>query len=43
VAESPDSPQAKAFLEMAKQVAGAISTQNMKAPRLPVIGAQPRA
>ena len=43
VAEAPDSPQAHAFLEMAKQVAGAVSTQNMKAPRLPVIGAQPRA
>jgi ATP-binding protein involved in chromosome partitioning len=43
VAESPESPQAKAFLEMAKQVAGAISTQNMKAPKLPVIGMRPRA
>jgi ATP-binding protein involved in chromosome partitioning len=43
VAEAPESPQAQAFVEAAKQVAGAISTQNMKAPKLPVIGAQPRA
>jgi hypothetical protein len=39
----PDGPQARAFLDMAGQVAGAISVQVMKAPRLPVIGAQPRA
>jgi ATP-binding protein involved in chromosome partitioning len=39
----PDGPQARAFLEMAGQVAGAVSVQVMKAPRLPVIGAQPRA
>ncbi|MFL5274136.1 MAG: Mrp/NBP35 family ATP-binding protein [Anaeromyxobacteraceae bacterium] len=43
VAGMPDSPQAKAFVDVAQQVAGAVSTQNMKAPRLPVIGAQPRA
>jgi ATP-binding protein involved in chromosome partitioning len=43
VAGMPASPQALAFVEMAMQVAGAVSTQNMKAPRLPVIGAQPRA
>jgi ATP-binding protein involved in chromosome partitioning len=43
VAATPESPQAQAFVEAAKQVAGAVSTQNMKAPRLPVIGAQPRA
>ncbi len=43
VAGHPDSPQARAFLEMARQVAGAVSTQVMKAPRLPVLGAQPRA
>jgi ATP-binding protein involved in chromosome partitioning len=39
----PDGPQARAFQAMAGQVAGAISVQVMKAPRLPVIGAQPRA
>jgi ATP-binding protein involved in chromosome partitioning len=39
----PDGPQARAFLEAARQVAGAVSVQVMKAPRLPVIGAQPRA
>jgi ATP-binding protein involved in chromosome partitioning len=38
----PDGPQAKAFLEAAMQVAGAVSVQVMKAPRLPVIGAAPR-
>jgi ATP-binding protein involved in chromosome partitioning len=43
VAGQPDSPQAQAFLEMARNVAGAVSTQVLKAPRLPVIGAQPRA
>ncbi len=40
---SPTSPQAQAFLAMARNVAGAVSTQVLKAPRLPVIGAQPRA
>jgi ATP-binding protein involved in chromosome partitioning len=35
----PDSPQARAFVEVARQVAGAVSVQVMKAPRLPVIGA----
>jgi ATP-binding protein involved in chromosome partitioning len=39
----PDGPQARAFLETARQVAGAVSVQVMKAPRLPVIGTQPRA
>src|SRR5512146_2378149 len=39
----PDGPQARAFVAMAGQVAGAISVQVMKAPRLPVIGATPRA
>jgi ATP-binding protein involved in chromosome partitioning len=44
VAEHPDSPQAAAFLTVAKNVAGAVSTQVLKAPRLPVIGGvQPRA
>ena len=43
VAAHPDSPQAQAFIEAAQQVAGAVSVQNMKAPKLPVIGAQPRA
>jgi ATP-binding protein involved in chromosome partitioning len=43
VAGDPEGPQARAFLEAAKQVAGAVSVQVMKAPRLPVIGAQPRA
>src|SRR5512138_446462 len=42
VAGAPDSPQAQAFLEVARNVAGAVSTQILKAPRLPVIGAQPR-
>ncbi len=40
VAGAPDSPQAKAFLDVARNVAGAISTQVLKAPRLPVVGAQ---
>ena len=35
--------QAQSFLAMARNVAGAVSTQVLKAPRLPVIGAQPRA
>ncbi len=43
VAGLPEGPQAKAFIEMAKQVAGAVSTQVMKSPKLPVIGAQPGA
>jgi len=44
VAGAPESPQAKAFLDVAGQVAAAVSVQVMKAPRLPVIGAvQPRA
>src|SRR6266542_4793878 len=43
VAARPDSPQAQAFIEAAQQVAGAVSVQNMKAPKLPVIGAQPMA
>jgi ATP-binding protein involved in chromosome partitioning len=43
VSGAPDSPQAEAFLTVARNVAGAVSTQVLKAPRLPVIGAQPRA
>jgi ATP-binding protein involved in chromosome partitioning len=43
VAGAPDSPQAQAFIAMARNVAGAVSAQVLKAPRLPVIGAQPRA
>jgi ATP-binding protein involved in chromosome partitioning len=43
VAGHPDSPQAQAFVTVAQNVAGAVSTQVLKAPRLPVIGAQPRA
>jgi ATP-binding protein involved in chromosome partitioning len=43
VAGAPDSPQAQAFVHVAQNVAGAVSTQVLKAPRLPVIGAQPRA
>jgi len=43
VAAQPDSPQAQAFIDAAQQVAAAVSVQNMKAPKLPVIGAQPRA
>ncbi len=39
----PEGPQARAFHHVAQQVAGAVSVQVMKAPRLPVIGAQPRA
>jgi ATP-binding protein involved in chromosome partitioning len=42
VAGAPDGIQAKAFIEVAKQVAGAVSQQVVKAPRLPVIG-QPAA
>jgi ATP-binding protein involved in chromosome partitioning len=42
VAGQPDSPQAQAFLAVARNVAGAVSTQALKAPRLPVIGAQAR-
>jgi ATP-binding protein involved in chromosome partitioning len=43
VAGQPESPQAQAFLAVARNVAGAVSTQALKAPRLPVIGSQPRA
>jgi ATP-binding protein involved in chromosome partitioning len=43
VSGAPDSPQAEAFLTVARNAAGAVSTQVLKAPRLPVIGAQPRA
>jgi ATP-binding protein involved in chromosome partitioning len=45
VAGEPESPQAKAFQVIAGNVAGAVSTQALKAPRLPVIGGapQPRA
>jgi len=42
-AGAPDSPQAKAFAAVAGNVAGAVSQQVMKAPRLPVIGGQARA
>ncbi len=42
VAGQPDSPQAQAFMAVARNVAGAVSTQALKAPRLPVIGAQAR-
>lgn len=38
VAGQPDSPQAEAFMSVARNVAGAVSTQAHKAPRLPVIG-----
>ena len=40
VASQPDGPQARAFIELAQQVAGAVSTQVMKSPKLPVITAQ---
>jgi len=43
VSGAPDSPEAQAFFTVARNVAGAVSTQVLKAPRLPVIGAQPRA
>ncbi|HTP26985.1 MAG TPA: Mrp/NBP35 family ATP-binding protein [Anaeromyxobacteraceae bacterium] len=43
VAGQPKSSQAVAFLEAARQVAAAVSVQNMKAPKLPVLGAQSRA
>jgi len=39
VAGHPDSPQAGAFFTVAKNVAGSVSMQVVKAPRLPVIGA----
>ncbi|MBK9517166.1 MAG: iron-sulfur cluster carrier protein ApbC [Anaeromyxobacter sp.] len=42
-AGAPDSTQARAFFDMARNVAGAVSQQVVKAPRLPVIGSQPRA
>ena len=42
-AGAPESPQARAFFDVARNVAGAVSQQVMKAPRLPVIGQQPRA
>jgi ATP-binding protein involved in chromosome partitioning len=42
VAGAPGSPQSEAFLTVARNVAGAVSTQILKAPRLPVIGTQPR-
>jgi ATP-binding protein involved in chromosome partitioning len=40
VAGKPESPQAEALLAVARNVAGAVSTQVLKAPRLPVIGAR---
>jgi len=44
VVGDPEGPQAKAFVAMAQNVAGAVSVEVIgKAPRLPVIGAQPRA
>jgi len=44
VAGDPEGPQARAFVEMAQNVAGAVSVEVVgKAPRLPVIGSQPRA
>ncbi len=45
VASDPEGPQARAFFEVARNVAGAVSAQVLKAPRLPVIGGvtQPRA
>ena len=44
VAGDPEGPQARAFVEMSRNVAGAVSVEVVgKAPRLPVIGAQPRA
>jgi ATP-binding protein involved in chromosome partitioning len=43
VAGQPDGPQARAFVEAARQVAAAVSVQVLKAPKLPVLGAQPRA
>jgi ATP-binding protein involved in chromosome partitioning len=42
VSAAPDSPQSQAFFTVARNVAGAVSTQVLKAPRLPVLGAQPR-
>jgi ATP-binding protein involved in chromosome partitioning len=40
----PEGPEARAFVEMARNVAGAVSVEVVgKAPRLPVLGAQPRA
>ncbi len=43
VAGAPDSPQAQAFFTVARNVAGAVSKQVVKAPKLPVIGSQPIA
>jgi len=40
---APDSAQSQAFFAVARNVAGAVSQQVSKAPRLPVIGSQPRA
>ncbi|MFT3916064.1 MAG: P-loop NTPase [Anaeromyxobacteraceae bacterium] len=39
VAGHPDSPQAAAFLDVARNVGGAVSMAVVKAPKLPVIGA----
>jgi ATP-binding protein involved in chromosome partitioning len=43
VAGAPEGPQSAALIEVSKNVAAAVSAQNLKAPRLPVIGIQPRA
>jgi ATP-binding protein involved in chromosome partitioning len=43
VVGAPESSQAAAFITVAKNVAGAVSSQVVKAPRLPVIGTTPRA
>lgn len=39
VLSAPDSPEARAFLEMARNIAGRVSTENMRvAVKLPVVG-----
>jgi ATP-binding protein involved in chromosome partitioning len=44
VVADPEGAEARAFVAMAQNVAGAVSVEVIgKAPRLPVIGAQPRA
>jgi ATP-binding protein involved in chromosome partitioning len=43
VATDPQGISGVAFREIARGVAAAVAAQNLKAPRLPIIGAQPRA
>jgi ATP-binding protein involved in chromosome partitioning len=40
VAGAPDSPEAQAFMEVARNVAGRVSAESARAVRLPVVQAR---